>query len=356
MVLRVLTLLLVVFGGTAWADHLVLRNGDTLTGTVTAMSAHDVTIETELAGRITIPRAAIVSLTSSRFALDAPPPAPAPAWQGALNSGWDVSRGNAETATISTYGTATRLGPTDRLGLFGTFLFSDVGSGSDAVTTANAVRGGTRYDHDLTRAMFAFGFGEAEHDPPQLLDIRTVVGGGVGAHLRKTASSQFNVFGGVSYAYDRYAAVMSGETPPPAPPSGGTVTPPGHGGTPPGLARRGGTPPDVVRTESTRQLGEWVIGEDWNQQLSHSVSASQAFRFFPAFGNAQDYRISFDLSLSAHLNGWLQWNVSVSDRYLNIPPAGGAVQNDFYLSTGLGVTFGGGGGAYNGADAPPRRR
>jgi|KBSSwiStaDraftv2_1062776.scaffolds.fasta_scaffold26716_5 putative salt-induced outer membrane protein YdiY len=360
MALLVLVFMLVALPVDAWADHVVLKNGDTLTGTVTVMSSTDVTIETELAGRVVIRRASIVALTSTRFSLDQPAPAPAAAWQGALNTGWDMSRGNAETATISTYGAATRLGPLDRLGLFGAYLFSNVGSGNDAVTTAKAVRGGARYDHDLTRATFAFGFAEAEHDPPQLLESRAVLGGGAGAHLRKTAMSQFNVFGGVSYAQDRYTEVTTTTTttsPPSSSGGGAPVTPPGQGGTPPGLARRGGTPPAVVRTETSRRLGELLVGEDWNQQLSDGVSASQSFRFFPAFSNTDDYRLSFDLSLSAQLNGWLQWNVSVTDRYLNIPPAGGAVQNDLFVATGLGITFGsGGGGTYRGADGPPRRR
>lgn len=355
MILLVVMMVLVVFPADAWADHLVLRNGDMLTGKVTSQRPLDVTIETELAGRLTIKRADIASLTMSRPATDAAPQAPAATWQGAVTAGWDLSRGNGETATISTYGTATRLGPSDRIGMFGTYLFSNIGSGAEAVTTAKSVRGGARYDHDLTRAVFAFGFGEAEHDPPQLLDSRTVVGGGAGAHVRKTATSQFNVFGGVSYARDRYTEVVTTETTSPTTP-GAPSTPPGQGGTPPGQARRGGTPPAVVRTETSRRLGEFLVGEDWYQQLSDGVSSSQSFRYFPAIGNAQDYRLSFDLSLSAQLNGWLHWNVTVADRYLNIPPAGGAVQNDLWLSTGLGVTFGGGGGGYKGADAPPRRR
>jgi putative salt-induced outer membrane protein YdiY len=359
MILVVLVLVLVALPADARADHLVLKNGDILTGTVTAMSATDVTVDTELAGRVTVKRSSIASLTSPRFSLDAAPDAPVPSWQGAINAGWDLSRGNAETTTISTHGAATRLGPFDRLGLFGTYMFSNVGSGSDAVTTAKAVRGGTRYDHDLSRTIFAFGFADAEHDPPQLLELRTVVGGGTGAHLRKTPTAQFNLFAGVSHARDSYTEVATSPTAAPSSPptTGAPVTPPGQGGTPPGLARRGGTPPAVVRTELSRHLAEFLVGQDWNQQLSDGVSASQSLRFFPALSNAQDYRISFDLSLAAQLNGWLQWNVSVSDRYLNIPPAGGAVQNDFFLSTGLGVTFGtGGGGAYRGTDAPPRRR
>jgi len=357
MILLVLVMVLIAFPASARADHLVLKNGDMLTGKVTSTSPSSVTIETDLAGRVTIKRDAIASLATSSPASGGVPPADAATWQGAINSGWNLSRGNAETATVSTYGTGTRLGPVDRLGLFGNYLFSNIGSGEEAVTTAKAMRGGARYDHDLTRRTFAFAFGEAERDPPQLLESRAVVGGGAGSHLRKTAMSQFNVFAGVSYARDRYIEVITTTvTTPTTPAPGAPATPPGQGGTPPGQARRGGTPPAVVRDETSRDLGELLIGEDWNQHLSDSLSVSQSFRYFSAFGNAQDSRLSFDLSLSAQLNGWLQWNVTMWDRYLNIPPAGGAVQNDLFIATGLGITFGGGGGGYNGADGPPRRR
>jgi hypothetical protein len=279
-----------------------------------------------------------------------------------------VSRGNSETSTISTNGTATRLGPHDRLGLFGTYLFSAVGSGTNAVTTARATRGGLRYDHDLLGPLFGFGFGEVENDPLQLLDLRTVVGGGAGAHVLKTDATQFNLFGGVSYAKDSYAAVTTTTTTTTATTTtkttGPPITPPGLGGTPPGLSgirpTRGGTPPSVVRTSLSRSVGEFLIGQDLTQQLSDSVSATEAVTVFSAIGDVQDYRVSFDLSLSAQLNGWLQWNVTVADRYLNIPPAGGAIQNDTFVSTGLGITFGhGGGGAYTGADVrrpPPERK
>lgn len=280
-------------------------------------------------------------------------------WHGSIDAGLDLSRGNAATASVVTRGTATRLGASDRLGVFGAYLFSNVGTGADAVTTANTLRGGARYDHDLSRVIFGFGFAEAEHDSPQLLDLRTVVGGGAGAHLRKTPTAQLNVLGGLSYARDAYIEVattiptLTPTTPTPGPPA----TPPGQGGTPPGQARRSGTPPEVVRSSLSRNLGELLVGEDWTQQLSANVSATQSLTFFQAVSNADDYRVSFDLSLSAQLNGWLHWTVSVTDRYLNIPPAGGAVQNDLFISTGLGITFGkGGGGAYTGADGPPRRR
>jgi putative salt-induced outer membrane protein len=381
----------------ARADHVVLTNHDSLTGTVAAVSKTDVTLDTDLAGRVTIKWSAVAGITATapvratlptgqtvegvlvvsdgRFVvrqtndaavpidLDtlrrielATSPAGEPTWHGALNAGVDVSRGNAETATVSTYGTVTRLGQADRLGLFGTYLFSAVGSGATATTTARALRGGVRYDHDMSGRLYGFGFGDAENDPLQLLDLRTVVGAGAGAHLVKTDDAQFNLFGGVSYARDAYAAATTATTPTTTTPP--TTTPAGF--IPPGLARRGGTPPSVVRTSLSRSVGEFLIGQDVSRQLSGSLSLTEGLTVFPAMGDTQDYRVSFDLSLSAQINGWLQWNVSVSDRYLHIPPAGGAVQNDTFISSGLGITFGNGAnGGYSGADGrratPPRK-
>ena len=111
-----------------------------------------------------------------------------------------------------------------------------------ALTTARATRGGMRYDHDLVGRLFGFGFVDAENDLLQLLDLRTVGGGGAGAHLFKSGSTQMNGFGGVW---------MRATRTPPSPPrattttttpttGGPTTTTPGKGGTPPG---QGGTPP-----------------------------------------------------------------------------------------------------------------
>jgi len=194
-----------------------------------------------------------------------------------------------------------------------------------------------------------------ENDALQLLDLRTVVGGGVGVHALKTGATQFNLFAGASYARDSYAAAVTTTTTTTSPTSGPPVTPPGQGGTPPGQSgikpTRGGTPPSVVRTALSRDVGEYLVGQDLTHQLSDKVGVTEGLAIFPAIGDVQDYRVSFDLSLWAQLNGWLQWNVSVADRYLHIPPAGGAVQNDLFISTGLGITFGRtSGGDYTGAD------
>jgi hypothetical protein len=50
------------------------------------------------------------------------------------------------------------------------------------------------------------------------------------------------------------------------------------------------------------------------------------------------YRVNFDLALSAKVTRWLSWNSSASDRFLS-NPVGGRKRNDFLYTIGLGVTF-----------------
>jgi hypothetical protein len=346
----------------ALADHVALKNGDSLTGRITNTTPTELTIATDLAGRVTIKRSDVSQITTTAPGTQ---PADGSGWNGTLAAGVDISRGNSETRTISTSGNVTRIGSRDRLGFFGTSLYSAIGTGAEAVTTVRATRGGLRYDHDLLDRLYGFEFGDAENDPLQLLNLRTVVGGGAGVHLLKTGATQFNAFGGVSYARDSYTEVTTtttttttSGTPVTTPGQGGT--PPGKGGTPPGQARiqntRRGSPPSIVRTALSRNVGEWLIGHDLTHQLSDSIGLNESLTVFPAVGDLHDYRVSFDFSVWAQLNGWLQWNANVADRYLNIPPSGGAVQNDTYISTGLGITFGHGGGGYGGADGRRPRR
>jgi len=386
-----IVLVLLTVTGAARADQVALNNGDRLTGVVVALSRTAVTVDTEFAGRVpvkwsgvsgvtaTVPvratlasgeivegtlavadghvsvqragdRAVAIDVSTLRAFEIASAPASAAAWHGTLNAGVDISRGNSETSTITTSGTATRLGRRDRFGLFGTYLFSHVGTGTAATTTARTSRGGMRYDHDVFGRLFGFGFGDVENDPLQLLDLRIVGGGGAGAHLVKTDDTQFNLFAGVSYASDSYAATSTTTTTPTSSPTTPVTNPAGK--VVPGLSR-GGSPPAVVRTSLSRQVGEWLAGQDFTHQLSDNVNLTEGLTIYPAIGDSQDYRVSLDLALSAQVNSWLQWNVTVADRYLHIPPAGGAVQNDKFITTGLGITFGhGGGGTYTGADAP----
>lgn len=348
----------------AAADYLVLMNGDRLTGTVLTETGTSVILESSVLGRLTVKRAEVASVTRDpRAAATSPASASGERiWSGEASVGWDLSHGNSPSSAIGTHAVLARVAAHDKLGLFGSSMYSANGSGDAQVITVRSARSGARYDRDLTGRLFLFGFGEGEHDLLQLLDLRTVVGGGTGLHLFKSDHTQLNVTAGASLARDAYANAVTEPAPVSSAPSTTGVPPANAAGkglaTAPGQNRgRNGTPPTVVRTSLNRRVGEWFAGQDLWQQVTDSVDVNQRVAFYAATSDPADYRISFDLGLGVQLNRWLQWNLSVTDRYLHIPPAGGAVQNDLYIATGMGVSFGHGAeGAYTGADGRPADR
>ena len=194
--------------GKARADYLVLANGDSLTGRVVSESPTTYTVATQLLGQVVVKRSDIASLTRDAAPVEGPsrPSSRPPAWSGNVNSGLDVSHGNSPSSTIAANTAVTRIGTRDKLGVFGTSLFSTAGAGDEAVTTARTVRGGVRYDHDLGARLFGFGFGDVEHDRLQLLDLRTVMGGGAGVHAFRTPTAQINLTAGATMARDKYIA------------------------------------------------------------------------------------------------------------------------------------------------------
>jgi putative salt-induced outer membrane protein YdiY len=370
----------VVFGAAllapidARADYLVLANGDRLTGTIQSESPAEFVVMTELAGRVLLRRGDVVNVTrTERAAQQTAPGSSSHAWNGVANAGLDISHGNSPSQTVVVNAALTRVGTRDKLGLFGASLYSMTGAGDSATTLVRSVRGGARYDHDVTTRLFGFGFGEIEHDLLQLLDLRTVAGGGGGVHAVRTRSTLLNFTAGASFAHDAYVdlSVAGSSSTPTSPTSSGSsgTTQPGNSGngpsgslqgrglaTAPGQNRgRNGTPPAVVRTSLNRNVGEFMVGQDLWQQVNDAISVTQRLGVFPAVGDFADYRVSFDATLGVQITSRLQWNATVADRYLHVPPAGGAVRNDLFVSTGLGVTFGGGGaGTYQGTDGRPR--
>jgi hypothetical protein len=51
-----------------------------------------------------------------------------------------------------------------------------------------------------------------------------------------------------------------------------------------------------------------------------------------------EYRINFDLGTVTNLNKWLDWQLTISDRYLS-NPVEGARNNDLLFTTGVRVNF-----------------
>jgi hypothetical protein len=166
--------------------------------------------------------------------------------------------------------------------------------------TAQAVRGGIGYSRDLAKKLFVNGFNDYEYDRFQNLDLRFVVGGGLGYHVWKREKSNLDVLGGFDYNRSKF-------DPSPMP-------------------------------RYTTNASEFFVGDDYSSKFFARSSLTQTFRYFTNLSDSNAYRANFDLGLNTQLYKWLTWNAAFSDRFLNAP-APGRKRNDLLYTVGIGITF-----------------
>jgi small nuclear ribonucleoprotein (snRNP)-like protein len=234
-------------------------------------------------------------------------------WSGLFDLGLSVTEGTSSTTALTIAGKASRVVPKNKLTLYYTQVYSKDSRESPAVTTANAIHGGVRDDFNLNATIYAFGFTDFDEDALQNLDLRNVLGGGLGYHLINTKKTQFDVFGGLSFDQEYFASYTTAN---PAPP-----------------------PVLLLEPSRTRHSAEIVAGESLSTTLGPRTTLSEQLSFFPNLSSVGDYRITLDANATTKLKTWLGWQVTVSDRYISDPPFG-LKGNDFLLSTGLRLTFG----------------
>ncbi len=340
----------------AFADQVVLKNGDKLTGTIAKSDGKVLVIKTDYAGDVTVKFEAIQSITSagdlnvtlggktvvgsvstngdnvvvtskSAGPVEAPKasvtlvrspaeqaayekslhPGLADGWAGGLNLGFAVTRGNSETKNLNIAVNAVRTGFHDKLTLYTNQVYATndkpVPPATSGVTTANAIGGGARYDHDLTPRVFAFVNGDFYHDALQQLDLRSTFGGGLGWHVIKSDATTFDLLAGANYTHEGYAIPIN--------------------------------PPDLATTRSQADL---TLGDSFLHKVGKGTVVTQTLFFYPDLSDSGQYRGTFNFGTVTKLNKWLGWQNSFADVYVSNPPVG-TKQNDLQLATGVSFTF-----------------
>lgn len=326
------------------ADQVVLTNGDTITGAIVKKDGDKLTIKSEFLGEVTMPWTAVKSLrsdsevfvqlssgdvvkgkvTTSGNQLEvvgaqtrAAPLAQVTAvrhaaaqrayerllhprvwdlWAGSFDFGLALARGNARTDTLTTQFSALRETRNDSvavrfLQIYGTARANNVNS-----TIANALRGGWKYDRNLTPRVFLSVINNYEHDTFQNLDLRFVMGGGAGYKVVKREGLTLSIDGGADYDRENF---MNGQY---------------------------------------RNFAELNWGNDLAYSVSKATSITQAFHMFNNLTTTGEYRVAFDLSAVTAVRKWLGFHVTTSDRYVS-NPVQGRQRNDILLSTGLRLSF-----------------
>ena len=322
------------------ADQLVLKNGDRLTGAILKKDAKTITLKSDLFGVITAPWDQVESVTADKpltvvlkdgktvqgtvstvggnvqvAGVSVPPadvqlmrnadeqlayqrllhPRLHQLWIATGTLGFAGSAGNARTSTFTTGVNASRTTRTDKISVSFSAISASAIVNGRSDETASAVRGGVAYDHNVSSRLFVTGFNSYEHDRFQDLDLRAVFGGGFGVHAIRNPRRRFDVVGGGNYNHEKFFTL-------------------------------------------TRNAGEFFWGDDYNLAISKAITLVQGYRMFNNLSNTGEYRVNFDLGVSAKLTKWLNWNAASSDRYLS-NPVPGRKRNDFLYTTGLGVTF-----------------
>jgi hypothetical protein len=349
-----------------FADQLTLKNGDRLSGTIVKSDDDGKTllIKTDLAGDVTVKWDAITAIVSSQplhimlsdgrvivgrvsttdgileIATDGGTvPAAHDAvkaihdnatqgemdrlqhpglrdyWSGLFDLGLSLTEGNSSTAALTIAGKASRVVPKNKLTLYYTEVYSRDSNESPALTTANAIHGGVRDEVNLNSRVYAFAFTDFDEDALQHLDLRNVIGGGLGYHIVNTKKTQFDVFGGAGFNQEYFASYTIAN---PAPP-----------------------PALLFELSQSRHSAEIVAGESLSTKLGPRTTVSEQLSFFPNLSSTGEYRVTFDANAVTKLKTWLGWQITFSDRYISDPPFG-LKGNDLLLSTGLRLTFGNG--------------
>jgi putative salt-induced outer membrane protein len=269
--------------------YVTAKDGRLLLGTVEA-AAGQVHVRTRDAGTATLPKESVESIRSSQEQ------ALYRAWTGFADAGLSLARGNAETTTVTAGINARRPRERDLTSIYFTALFAQSAVLGIQETTAQALRGGIRYEFNLSERFFAFGFTDLEHDRFQQLDLRNVIGVGAGMHFIKSERASLDFFLGASFNQEFFEPL-------------------------------------------TRRTGELLLGDDFAYKLSDRAALTQRLVIFPNVSDFGEFRAVFDASAVTQLYRWLGWHITLGDRFQS-NPLPGVRQNDILLSTGVRVVFG----------------
>jgi putative salt-induced outer membrane protein len=335
---------------TARADTVTLANGDRLTGMIVKSDGKELILKTDDAGSITLQWPAIRQITSTALlyvvtsagtavggavttegadlvvtpssgAAERIPLANAPvirsqseetayenslhpgvlqSWQINSSLGFGLARGNSHTTNLAIGFNATRATLHDKLTAYLNSIYASSGlvvaPGVAAGVTANDVRGGAMYQHDIFARAFAYGSADFEYNELQFLNLRSIWGAGAGYHVIKRMDTALDLFAGANYTRESYA------------------------------------------TGIRRNIAALTVGDIFRHQLGKTTTINQTLDIYPELSHLGEYRFALDISLATKIKTWLGWQSTISDRYISDPiPA--TVSNDFIFSTGFNFTF-----------------
>jgi putative salt-induced outer membrane protein YdiY len=278
--------------------HLVTQGGKTLVGTVTT-SDSNLAVGTATSGTVNVPKADVTAIRNDEEQATYEKslhPTLLQGWAGGANVGFALTRGNSETKNLALAFTADRKTQHDEITMYANTVYATNDSaGAVPSVAANTTQGGARYARNLTTRLFGYGSADFQTDALQGLNLRSVLGGGLGFHVINTDRTTLDLLGGPNYTRESYTTLR-------------------------------------------RKFAALTVGEELMHKLGVSTVLNEKLYYFPNLNQTGEYRATFNLGTVTKLSKWLGWQNVFGDIYVTNPPAG-KKQNDILLTTGLNVSF-----------------
>jgi len=320
-----------LFGG-----EVVFKNGDKLTGKVTALDGGKLTIESAVAGTITVDMANVStfstdepveihlndgtvlkqavttsptegSIATTQGSIDAqdvaiadiakinPPPVK---WTGSIQAGALITRGNSKTDNVSVGFDAMRRAEKDRITASGLYLYGrqeDPNTGDDSTTTDNWYLTG-KYDYFLTEKLYWFSALRVERDRIAALDIRITPSTGLGYQWIESDDMNFNTEAGLAWVYE-----------------------------------------DFENAESNDYFAARAAYH-FDKKINDKVDFIHNLEFIPSLEDISEFNLNTDAGLRVALTEKMFSEFKIEWRY-DSEPAPGADKNDLRYIVGIGWQF-----------------
>jgi hypothetical protein len=339
-------------------DTIVLKNGDHLTGTVSAMDGQQVTLTTDAAGDVKIKWSSVQQLTTQKPFYVATPdkktvngtitfdganlivhtatgdvtvpltqttivrsesqeqayektlhPRFIDDWAGGLNIGLALARGNSDTTTFNTAFTGDRKTLSDEIKLSVSSIYATSGAttnGTSGGVTADEILAGAAYNKNITKKIFVFASGAFTHDALEDLNLQGIYSGGVGWHVINTPQTTLDLNLGLNYTRASYS-------------SGASAT--------------------MAAVSVDRNFPGVTAGEAFMHKFGGSTVFTETFTIYPTLTEINQYSFALNTSVVTKIKKWLGWQTTLTDNYVANPPIAGTVPNDVVLSTGFNLSF-----------------
>jgi putative salt-induced outer membrane protein YdiY len=332
-----LILALTSLSSSLWADQVVLKNGDRLTGKIVNLIDGKMTVKSDVAGEVTIDLKNIQTFSSeapltihlkdgtvlhqpamaaepNQFSIATGKPLqtqtfslsqvasinkPGPRWTGSITGSVSSTHGNTHAESISGSLGVTRRSDKDRISANADYARSrqrDPASGEDNVTE-NWWKLKAQYDYFFSKKFFGFVNGRYEKDSIAELERRVVVGGGGGYQWVEKPETSFSTSFGLASLYEKFDN----------------------------------------QTDSNSELS-LQAGYNLNKTLYKKLKLLHDLTYYPSLEKFSDYF----LTTSAELQAPLIKNMFASFRVLfdyDATPAEGRGSTDVKYLLGVGLTF-----------------